>query len=131
MIIDTSALLAVILNEEDEEQMLTAMIDAPTLRISTANWVEAAIIIDARRNPAATMRFDDVIAELRLEIVPVSAQIASRARRAYVNYGKGYHPARLNFGDCFSYALAKEYGEPLLFKGSDFSETDIQPALKR
>jgi ribonuclease VapC len=131
LIIDTSALLAVIFNEEDEERMLTMMVDAPAARICAANWVEAAIIIDGRRNSAAMVRFDDVTAELRLEIVAVSTEIAYGARRAYANYGKGHHAARLNFGDCFAYALAKEYREPLLFKGNDFAQTDIEPALKR
>lgn len=130
MIIDTSALLAVILNEEDEQRMLTVMVDAAALRISAANWLEAAIIIDSRWNPAAMVRFDGVTAELRLEIVAVTDQIAFRARRAYMDYGKGRHAARLNFGDCFAYALAKEYREPLLFKGNDFAQTDIAPALK-
>lgn len=130
MIIDTSALLAVILNEEDEQRMLTVMVDAAALPISAANWLEAAIIIDSRWNPAAMVRFDGVTAELRLEIVAVTDQIAFRARRAYMDYGKGRHAARLNFGDCFAYALAKEYREPLLFKGNDFAQTDIAPALK-
>jgi len=68
--------------------------------------------------------------ELRLEIVPVSVELARDARRAYQRYGRSYHPARLNFGDCFAYALAKEYREPLRFKGNDFAQTDVEPALK-
>jgi len=130
MIVDSSALLAVILNEADEPRFAEAMIDAPTLRMSAANWVEAAIVVDSHKNPTAKVRFEDLTAELRLEIVPVTVEDAYRTRMAHNDFGRGHHPARLNFGDCFAYALAKQAREPLLFKGNDFSQTDIEPALK-
>lgn len=130
MIVDSSALLAVILNEDDEPRFAAAMIDASVLRMSAANWVEAAIVVDSHRNPMAQVRFEDLIDALRLEIEPVTVEDAYRTRAAYSDYGRGHHQARLNFGDCFAYALAKRRGEPLLFKGDDFSQTDIEPALK-
>lgn len=130
MIVDSSALLAVILEEEDEPRYSAALIDAPVLRISAANWVEAAIVVDSRKHPGAAIRFDDLFDVLRLKVEPVTIEDAHRARAAYGDYGRGHHTARLNYGDCFAYALAKRHGEPLLFKGSDFSQTDIEPALK-
>lgn len=130
MIVNSSALLAVILNEDDEPRFATAMIDAPVLRMSAANWVEAAIVVDSHRNPAAADRFEDLVEALRLEIVPVTVEHAYRTRVAHHDFGRGRHRARLNYGDCFAYALAKIRGEPLLFKGDDFSQTDIEPALK-
>jgi ribonuclease VapC len=130
VIVDSSALLAVILNEEDEPKYSAALIDAPVLRISAANWVEAAIVVDSYKSPAAAVRFDDLFDVLRLKVESVTIEDAHRARAAYGDYGRGHHPARLNYGDCFAYALAKRHGEPLLFKGNDFSQTDIEPALK-
>lgn len=130
MIVDSSALLAVILNEEDEPRYSAALIDAPVLRMSAANWVEAAIVVDAYKNPAAAVRFDDLFDVLRLRVESVTVEDAFRARAAYSDYGRGHHPGRLNYGDCFAYALAKRCSEPLLFKGNDFAQTDIEPALK-
>ena len=130
MIVDSSALLAVILNEEDEPRFAEAMIDATALRMSAANWVEAAIVVDSHRNPTAKIRFEDLVSALRLEIMPVTVDDAHRTRAAHNDYGRGNHRARLNYGDCFAYALAKSRGEPLLFKGNDFAQTDIEPALK-
>jgi ribonuclease VapC len=121
VIVDSSALLAIILNEEDEPAFASAMVDAGVLRMSAANWVEAAIIVDSYKDPAVRVRFDDLAGALRLRIEDVTA---------HNDFGRGHHRARLNFGDCFAYALAKRYGEPLLFKGNDFSQTDIEPALK-
>jgi ribonuclease VapC len=130
VIVDSSALLAVILNEDDEPRFAAAMIDAPALRMSAANWVEAAIVVDSHKNAAAKVRFEDLIEALRLEIRPVMVEDAYWTRAAYNEYGRGHHRAQLNYGDCFAYALAKSSGEPLLFKGNDFSQTDIEPALK-
>jgi ribonuclease VapC len=130
MIVDSSALLAVILNEADEARYLAAMIDAPVLRMSAATWVEAAVVVDRHKNRGAAIRFDEVTDELRIQIVPVTADVAYRARSAHINFGRGNHSARLNYGDCFSYAVAKITREPLLFKGNDFSQTDVEPALK-
>ena len=130
MIVDSSALLAVILNEDDEPKYSAALIDAPVLRMSAANWVDAAIVVDSHKNPAAVVRFEDLFDVLQLRVEPITFEDACRARAAYADYGRGHHPARLNHGDCFAYALAKRCGEPLLFKGNDFTQTDIEPALK-
>jgi ribonuclease VapC len=130
VIVDSSALLAVILGEDDGDRFAEAMIDAPSVRMSVANWLETAIVVDGRKSPAATVRFEDLTVELRIEIVPVTVDLGYRARRGCQEFGRGKHPARLNFGDCFAYALAKLSGEPLLFKGGDFAQTDIEPALK-
>jgi ribonuclease VapC len=130
MIVDSSALLAVIVNEDDEPKYSAALIDAPVLRMSAANWVDAAIVVDSHKNPAAVVRFENLVDVSQLRVEPITIEDAYRARAAYANYGRGHHPARLNYGDCFAYALAKRCGEPLLFKGNDFTQTDIEPALK-
>ena len=110
--------------------MVAAMVGAPILRMSAANWVEAAMVVDSRKSPRAKARFEDLIEELHVTLVPVSIELAYRCRVAHADYGRGNHPAKLNYGDCFAYALAKESREPLLFKGNDFAQTDIEPALK-
>src|SRR5436305_15297597 len=98
--------------------------------ISAVNYVEAAVVIDGRRDPVASRRFDDWMREARIIIEPCDQEQAELARQAYRDFGKGSgHPARLNFGDCFSYALARQRGDPLLFKGNDFIHTDIEPAV--
>jgi ribonuclease VapC len=130
MIVDSSALLAIIFDEPEEQRFVEAMVDAPVLRMSAANWVEAALVIDSRRSPRAKVRFEDLIEELSVELVPVSIEAAYLCRAAHADYGRGNHPAKLNYGDCFAYALAKQTREPLLFKGADFAQTDIEPALK-
>jgi ribonuclease VapC len=97
--------------------------------VSAANFVETALVIDGSRDPIASRRFDDLVKEARIAIEPVTEAQARIAREAYRDFGKGSgHPAKLNFGDCFAYALAKTTGEPLLFKGDDFIHTDIIPA---
>ncbi len=88
------------------------------------------MVIDSRKSPRAKARFEDLVAELQLDLVPVSVGMANRCRVAHADYGRGNHPAKLNYGDCFAYALAKEAGEALLFKGNDFVQTDVEPALK-
>ena len=131
MIIDTSALIA-ILRDEPEAAACARAIEAASRRlISAANFVEAAIVIDGSRDPVASRRFDDLVTEARLVIEPVTEAQARIAREAYRDFGRGSgHPARLNFGDCIAYALARLTGEPLLFKGTDFANTDISPVLK-
>lgn len=129
MIVDSSALVAILREEPDEFRFRTAIALAETRRISAASFVEAAIVVDAQRNPIASRRFDEFLTRTRIEISPVTETQARIAREAYRDFGKGSgHPAKLNFGDCFSYALAKELGEPLLFKGNDFSRTGIETA---
>ncbi len=130
MIIDTSAIIAILFSEPDAATHAAAIEAAGQRRISVVNYVEAAVVIDGRRDPVASRRFDDAIREAGISIEPVDEQQARIAREAYRDFGRGSgHPARLNFGDCFAYALARSRAEPLLFKGNDFSQTDITPAL--
>ena len=127
MIVDTSALIAVLRAEFDADVYARALA-APgeVRRISAANYLEAAVVIDGARNPVASRRFDDLVRESGLVVEPVTADQAILARAAYRDYGKGSgHPAQLNFGDCFAYALARANGDRLLFKGGDFGQTDI------
>jgi len=129
MIIDTSALIAILRDEEEAPACAQAIENSAVRRVSAANFVEAALIIDASRDPIASRRFDDLIDEAQITIEPVTETQARIAREAYRDFGRGSgHPAKLNFGDCFAYALAKAKGEPLLFKGDDFAHTDIKLA---
>ena len=129
MIIDASALIAILREEPDAERFRRAIATAETRRISAATYVESAIVIDAARDPIASRRFDDFLQRTQMEIVPLTASQAKLAREAYRAFGKGSgHPARLNFGDCLAYALAKEMDEPLLFKGDDFARAGIDAA---
>jgi ribonuclease VapC len=128
MIVDSSAIVAILSFESDARELANAIEEAPERRMSVVSYVESAIVLDSRRNPALSRRLDDFIREAELRLEPVSVQQAKLAREAYRDYGKGRHRAGLNFGDCFAYALAKEKGEPLLFKGDDFRKTDVEPA---
>ena len=129
MIIDMSALVAILRDEPEAKDCALAIEINPTRRVSAANFVETALVIDGSRDPIASRRFDDLVKEARIVIEPVSEAQARIAREAYRDFGRGSgHPAKLNFGDCFGYALAKTTGEPLLFKGDDFIHTDIIPA---
>jgi ribonuclease VapC len=131
MIVDSSALLAILRNETEASHCARAIEEATECRISAANYLEAAIVIDGNRDPIASRRFDDLIREARVLVEPVTEEQAKLARSAYRDFGKGSgHAAQLNFGDCFAYALAKATGEPLLFKGKDFIHTDLARALK-
>jgi ribonuclease VapC len=131
VIVDTSALIAILYNEPEATVCIRAIYAAARRRISAASFLEAAIIVDGGRRPFPSRRLDDLLREARLVIEPVTEEQARIAREAYRDYGRGSgHPARLNFGDCFAYALARARGEPLLFKGNDFIHTDIEPALK-
>lgn len=131
MIIDTSALIAILRDEPEAAACARAIEAAPRRHISAANFLEAAIVIDGSRDPVASRRFDDLLREAQLVVEPVTEAQARIAREAYRDFGRGSgHPARLNFGDCFAYALARLTGEPLLFKGDDFGHTDITPALR-
>ena len=129
MIIDSSAFVAVAYEEADADLFLETMAAAARRRASAATWLESCIVIEGKRMPAIIARFEAILARLRTEIVPVTIEQAAVARIAYQGFGRGNHPAKLNYGDCFAYALAKLTGEPLLFKGKDFSQTDITPAL--
>ena len=129
MIIDTSALVAILRSEPEALDCAVAIERHQIRRVSAANFVETALVIDGSRDPIASRRFDDLVKEAHIAIEPVTEVQARIAREAYRDFGKGSgHPAKLNFGDCFAYALAKTTGEPLLFKGDDFVHTDIIPA---
>jgi ribonuclease VapC len=130
VIVDTSAIIAILFDEPEAADFVAAISARPEPRISAANYLESAIIIDAARRPIPSRRFEDLLGEAGLRIEPVTEAQVRIAREAYRDYGKGSgHPARLNFGDCFAYALARATGEPLLFKGDDFTHTDVRPAL--
>lgn len=127
MIVDTSALVAILRAESGAETLAQALqkSDQP-IRLSAASYVELGIVIDAAKDPVASRRVDELLRLIGITIEPVTAEHALLARAAYRDFGKGSgHPARLNFGDCFAYALAKDRNEPLLFKGNDFSHTDV------
>jgi len=126
MVIDTSALLAIFLAEPERQGFLDRMIDAASRLISAANALETGIVLEAKRGEAAGREFDLFLVRARFQIVPVDAEQVEIARSAWRKYGKGHHPAALNFGDCFAYALAKFSGEALLAKGADFAQTDIE-----
>ncbi|GAB4062001.1 type II toxin-antitoxin system VapC family toxin [Angustibacter speluncae] len=129
MIVDSSALMAIVNEEPDGGACLRLAAASPT-RMSVASWVEVGIVADAR-SASHARRLDEIISELEIETVPVSRQHAQVARAAYQRFGRGSgSPARLNFGDCFSYALSVVTGEPLLFVGDDFARTDVQSALR-
>jgi len=130
MIVDTSAPITILRDEPEAISYARAIERADARRVSAANFVEAALVIDSSRDPIASRRFDDLCREANLTIEQVTEAQARIAREAYRDFGRGSgHPAKLNFGDCFAYALAKVSGEPLLFKGDDFAHTDITAAL--
>ncbi len=128
MILDSSAVVAVLRDEPEAFVMAKAMSLAEVCGISAVSYLEAAIVIDSARDPIASRRFDDFFREASIVIEPATVNQAKIARDAYRDFGKGRHRAGLNFGDCFAYALAKEKGESLLFKGDDFCHTDVEPA---
>lgn len=130
MIIDTSALVAILRAEPDAMRFAKAIEMADSRRISAMNYVEAAAVIENAGDPRSKRRFDDLLREAEVQIEPVTVAQAQLAREAYRDYGRGRgHRAKLNLGDCFAYALAKDTGEPLLFKGRDFVHIDIESAL--
>ena len=128
MIVDTSVIIAILRDEPDAAAFAEAIAKASRRSLSAANFVESAAVIDGSNDPIASRRFDDLLREAQLVIEPVTEVQARVARDAYRDFGKGRHPAGLNFGDCFAYALARVSGEPLLFKGDDFKHTDVEPA---
>jgi ribonuclease VapC len=128
MIVDSSAVLAILFNEDDAERYARAISEADSRRMSAANFVEAAIVVEVQTREGGTRQFDAFFRRAGITIEPVTEEQAHVARQAYTDFGKGRHPAGLNFGDCFAYALAKVTGEPLLFKGGGFGEPDVQAA---
>ena len=128
MIIDSSALLAILLKEPEQFRIADAITLSEHRRMSAATLFEAGMVMEGRHGPQGSENLDELIAEYGLQAVPFTAEHASLAREAFRRFGRGRHPAGLNFGDCMAYALSKATGEPLLFKGDDFSQTDIQAA---
>ncbi|MGC1298014.1 MAG: type II toxin-antitoxin system VapC family toxin [Alloacidobacterium sp.] len=126
MVIDTSALIAILLDEPDFHKYLALIQKADRRLISAASLLEASMVLESRAGMAAGAELDLFIHDADIEVVPVDREHVDVARRAWRKYGKGNHPAALNFGDCFSYALAKVSGEQLLATGSDFQQTDLE-----
>jgi ribonuclease VapC len=126
VIVDSSAVVAILRAEPDAPKFAAAITSATVKRISAANYVEAAVVIESGGDAIASRRFDDFFRVSRVEIEAITPGQAEIARAAYRDFGKGRHKAGLNFGDCFAYALAKEMDEPLLCKGNDFRRTDLE-----
>jgi len=129
MIIDTSAIIAILTDEPERLAFNEAIERADSCLMSAASFVEASIVIESSRGYDGLRDFDLFLASTGIEIVPVDVEQARIAREAFRRFGKGRHPASLNYGDCFSYALAKDTNQPLLFKGKDFAATDLQRAI--
>lgn len=125
MVIDTSAIIAILLGEPEAPELARAIEDGSPRLLSAANLLETSMVIEARKGDAAGRELDLLVYRAGIDVVPVDQEQAEIARVAWRRYGKGRHPASLNFGDCFAYALAKTTGLPLLFKGDDFNQTDI------
>ena len=128
MIIDTSALVAILDQEPEADRIVRTLASAPERTLSAANLVEVGIVMQARRGDDGARDLDLLLAKLRVDIAAVTTSQADIARKAFRRYGRGRHPANLNFGDCFAYALAKDKSAPLLFKGNDFGQTDVMVA---
>lgn len=129
LIVDSSALLAIIFREPEGQDFAEAILSSRTARMSAASYVEVALRLDGDLDSGQDQRLDAALSTLGLEIVPVAVDHARIARDAFDVFGKGRHPAKLNFGDCLTYALAKATGEPLLFKGKNFVQTDLPRAM--
>jgi ribonuclease VapC len=129
MIVDASAVLSIVLDEPDAPVFAEAIARSDDPWMSAVNWLEAAIRVDRAGDASTSRAFDRFTAARQIAIRPVTFEQAQLAREAHLSFGKGRHPARLNLGDCFAYALARESARPLLFKGGDFALTDIEPAL--
>lgn len=128
MVLDTSAVLAILLREPEAQQFLDALYKTPHISISAATLLECEIVVMALLGAEGQVRLHDLLAAITAEVVTFGERELAVARSAYRDYGKGRHPAALNFGDCFSYATAIARGEPLLYKGKDFAQTDVEPA---
>jgi ribonuclease VapC len=128
VIVDTSAIIAILRSEREATAMADALDRAEICRMSAVTYVESAVVTDSNKNPVLSRRLDDLLRDAEIQVESVTAKQAEIARYAYRDFGKGRHKAGLNLGDCFAYALAKEIGEPLLFKGDDFAKTDLEIA---
>lgn len=131
MIVDTSAIIAILKEEDDAAVYAQAIASADVRRLSAASYLESGIVLDSQRDPIISRGLDDLLQEADFVVQPVTERQAHLARQAYTDFGKGSgHPAGLNFGDCLSYALALDLREPLLWKGNDFGHTGVQSALQ-
>ena len=128
MIVDTSAILAVLFDESDAVRMANSLYEAPSRSMSVVNFLEAATVLESRQGTEVGYRLDAFLESVHIDLAPVTIRQAELARDAWRRFGKGRRPRGLNLGDCFAYALAADTGEPLLFKGDDFAQTDITPA---
>jgi ribonuclease VapC len=128
MIVDTSAMVAILYREPEAEAFARLIHDADDCRISVVTYVELSMVIESQLGPEGMRQAEAFFRRAGVTVEPVTVEYGELARQAFIDFGKGRHKAGLNFGDCFSYALAKATGEPLLFKGNDFSETDITAA---
>jgi ribonuclease VapC len=128
VIVDTSVVIAILKDEQDAASIGAILSRSRDCRMSAVSYAEAGVVVDSNGNPVLSRRLDDLLRDVQIAIEPVTVEQARLAREAYRDFGKGRHRAGLNFGDCFAYALAKETGETLLFKGDDFCHTDIEPA---
>jgi ribonuclease VapC len=129
MIVDTSALIAILKNEPEAEAFSEAIEAAKAVRVSAASYLESNIVVGRYKDPILTARLEEILENPGLLIEPVTVAQAKIAWQAYRDYGRGSgHPANLNFGDCFAYALARDKREPILYKGDDFVHTDLRPA---
>lgn len=131
MILDTSAIMAILFNESDAPIYALAIEKAESRRLSAASFVEAAMVAERYTSGRSGPKFDALLRNSKIIIEPFTVEQAHIARQAFLDYGKGRHPAGLNMGDCFAYALSKAAREPLLFKGADFAKTDVVSALTR
>ena len=130
MIIDASAFLAIVLNEADGRRYADVIVDSERRLMSTVTRFEASLVVDTRGDEFARSRFQTIVCGLGITFMPFTLEHAEKARVARRTCGRGRHAADLNFGDCMVYAVAKHEGEPLLFRGNDFAQTDIETALK-
>ena len=129
MIVDTSALVAIVNSEPEAVRFLGILLREQKVRLSAVTYFEFGMVVDAWRDDAISLKVDQLLLGIEAEIIDVDAETARMARAAYKRFGKKNHPAKLNFGDCFPYALARVTGEPLLFKGDDFAQTDVVSAV--
>jgi ribonuclease VapC len=129
MIVDTSALIAILFKEAEAADFITAIDAADAIAIAAPTLVEATLVSESRIGPAMRVELDDLVRTMQPEVVPFTSDLAEIARDGWRRFGKGNHPAGLNLGDCFAYALAKARNEPLLFKGTDFAQTDVKAAI--
>jgi ribonuclease VapC len=129
IVVDTSAIVAILRGEPEAAALVGAIAEARLFLLSSVTYVETYLVLVGKRSEAAAAGFAEFLVRGQSEVVPFDRELADEARRAFVRFGKGRHPAALNFGDCAAYALAKARGLPLLYKGGDFARTDIRPAL--